>query len=166
MNLSDPFGLCPEEDRDEDGFCPGGLTVEQWQVVEKVAAFLVRLSNTVTTNPEYGRYIMGTASGRGYLHPNVWGGGSNSRLVGNAYYGGGLPAETPAGAVAFVHTHPYGVTSDGGGRVASSLTPTPADQANAMWRGIPVFTANRNGIGLVLPSGEIVDKIWPLGGGR
>ena len=26
---TDPFGLCPEEDRDDDGLCPGGLSVEQ-----------------------------------------------------------------------------------------------------------------------------------------
>jgi RHS repeat-associated protein len=35
VSYSDPFGLCPEEMRDEDGRCPGGLSVEEWGRVEQ-----------------------------------------------------------------------------------------------------------------------------------
>ena len=33
VNFSDLFGLCPEDQQDEDGNCPGGLTVEEWDAV-------------------------------------------------------------------------------------------------------------------------------------
>jgi RHS repeat-associated protein len=35
--FTDPFGLCPEEQQNEDGLCPGGLTVEQWELIQKAA---------------------------------------------------------------------------------------------------------------------------------
>jgi RHS repeat-associated protein len=34
VTLTDPFGLCPEEKRDSNGNCPGGLTVSEWTRVE------------------------------------------------------------------------------------------------------------------------------------
>jgi len=33
VNFSDPFGLCPEGKRLEDGTCPGGLSVAEWNAV-------------------------------------------------------------------------------------------------------------------------------------
>jgi hypothetical protein len=35
--FTDPFGLCPESQRDKNGLCPGGLSVDQWQKIEKAA---------------------------------------------------------------------------------------------------------------------------------
>lgn len=166
VNLSDPFGLCPEEDRDDDGLCPGGLTVEQWEVVEEIATLLLELSEALEHKPEFGRYVMGTETGQGYPDWRLFGGGSNDRLVGTPYSGGDLPIQTPEDAAALVHTHPYGVTREGEGRIRSSLEPTFADQWNAMLRGVAVFTANRDGMRVVLPNGVIPRKTWPLGGGR
>ena len=37
VSFSDPFGLCPTGMRDQDGFCPGGLTVGQWRRIEYAA---------------------------------------------------------------------------------------------------------------------------------
>lgn len=37
INYHDPFGLCPEDQRDGDGKCPGGLSVSQWERVEYAA---------------------------------------------------------------------------------------------------------------------------------
>jgi hypothetical protein len=42
VNFSDPFGLCPEEDRDKDGRCPGGLTVDEWKAVENASKELYK----------------------------------------------------------------------------------------------------------------------------
>lgn len=39
-NFSDPFGLCPEAQRDKSGNCPGGLSVSQWEAVDQAAGQL------------------------------------------------------------------------------------------------------------------------------
>ena len=165
VSYSDPFGLCPEEDRNADGLCPGGLTVEQWKAVEDEAAHLVELSEQSSSKAEYGRYILGTDAGEGYLDPRLYGGGSNTQVQGTPYYGGDLPAGTPGDAVAFIHTHPYGTTTSGG-RVVSPLGLSRADQLNAMYRGVPVFAASPQGLRVVLPNGAVHPKTWPLGGGQ
>jgi uncharacterized protein RhaS with RHS repeats len=163
VNFSDPFGLCPEKDRDDDGICPGGLSVEQWQEVEEAARRVHSLSERSSNKAEYGAYVHGTATGEGYMDLAAWGGGSNVQLVGTAYHGNGLPQATPSTAVALVHSHPYGLAA-GGGRTVGSLRPSRADQMNAIARGIPVFTANQNGMRMVLPTGELDPRTWPLYG--
>ena len=37
VNYSDPYGLCPEDLRNEDGTCPGGITVDEWKAVERTS---------------------------------------------------------------------------------------------------------------------------------
>ena len=37
INFSDPFGLCPESQRDRAGRCPGGLSVSEWTRIEYAA---------------------------------------------------------------------------------------------------------------------------------
>ena len=44
VNFSDPFGLCPEEKRDEDGRCPGGLAVDEWDAVVEAASALKEMA--------------------------------------------------------------------------------------------------------------------------
>ena len=35
VTYSDPFGLCPEEKKDADGKCPGGLSTEDWDRIKE-----------------------------------------------------------------------------------------------------------------------------------
>jgi len=35
VTFSDPFGLCPRNLRDENGNCPGGLSVNEWDQVQQ-----------------------------------------------------------------------------------------------------------------------------------
>jgi hypothetical protein len=93
----------------------------------------------------------------------VWGGGSNVQLLGTPYYGNALPQGAPSTAVAFVHSHPNGLAPRGG-RTASSLRPSRADQMNAIVRGLPIFMANHNGMRMALPTGELDPRTWPLYG--
>lgn len=37
VTFSDPYGLCPDSLKQEDGDCKGGLTVSEWQAVESAA---------------------------------------------------------------------------------------------------------------------------------
>jgi hypothetical protein len=37
VNFGDPFGLCPDSLKNEDGDCPGGLTDDQWDRIEYAA---------------------------------------------------------------------------------------------------------------------------------
>lgn len=37
INFSDPFGLCPDSTKDKNGYCPGGLSMAQWQKIEYAA---------------------------------------------------------------------------------------------------------------------------------
>jgi len=163
INFSDPFGLCPEEDRDEDGLCPGGLTIDQWQDVEEAAQRVTDLSEGSTAKAEYSVFVLEGPNGAGYMESRARGGGSPNEVRGTPYYGNDFQTRAPGGAVALVHSHPYGV-APGGGRTWTSLRPSSNDSRIAQTAGIPVVMANQRGFRLVLPSGEMTLKIWPLGG--
>jgi uncharacterized protein RhaS with RHS repeats len=163
INYSDPFGLCPEEDRDADGNCPGGLSVEQWQEVEQAAKRMHEMSEATSDKAEYATFVLGAPGGAGAQDSRVWGGGSNGGIEGTPYYGNALPTRRWPGAVALVHSHPYGVTGSGG-RQATLLRATGEDAANARYHHVPVFMVNQNGMRVVLPNGVLLRKTWPLGG--
>ena len=64
INFSDPFGLCPEEKRDEDGRCPGGLSVDEWDaVVNAIRTLSESLQGTLTQSLDEGRIRGGDFDG-------------------------------------------------------------------------------------------------------
>lgn len=73
VSYTDPFGLCPEEKRDADGNCPGGLTVDEWNKVETAAKeHLKRLARQRILDALNEGRIRGADLGRDVANVSGW----------------------------------------------------------------------------------------------
>jgi hypothetical protein len=120
VNLSDPFGLCPEDQRDEDGRCPGGLTVEEWDAVEAAREFMDDETSTVI-----GEWLdAGKIRGRNMFREDVqaYANPLTQNIVVNRdlQMGNGFEVIRPS-QLGFILVHEYGHLVDAGVGLGSNL---------------------------------------------
>ncbi len=108
VNFSDPFGLCPEKERDKSGQCRGGLQVAEWQAVTRAAGEL----EPAAKSEVLGLLANGKIRSETWLFDDVAGFANplTGNIVLNTATDVGSVFEWSAGRLAFLLAHEVGHT--------------------------------------------------------